>query len=60
MREATKATAENPIKQGMWQFILDGELLRLREFLQCRNTGPYCNASKFVHHRLHDGERNHR
>jgi hypothetical protein len=29
MREATKATAENPIQQGMWQFILYGKLLWL-------------------------------
>ena len=44
----------------MWQFILYRELLWLREFLQCRNTRPYCKASKFVDYRLHDGERNHR
>ena len=59
MHEATKATAENPIQQGIWQSILYGNLLWLREFLQCRDAGPYCNASKFVDHRLHDGERNH-
>jgi len=44
----------------MWQFILYGELLWLWWFLQCRNTRPYRNASKFIDYRLHDGERNHR
>jgi hypothetical protein len=60
MHEAIRTTTENAIQQGMWQFIPCGELLWLWQFLQCRNTHPYPNASKFIDYRLYDGERDHR